>query len=144
MATTHTKGGTRLVPSWKFDPIARPFDRFVAESAARWMPAVNVEETADELVLTADLPGFNEESIEIGLEKGVLTLSGRLAEEPGTGDRRYHLRERRLYRFQRSFRLPATISASAVTATFNNGVLHVHMPKAPEAKAQTIPIRRAS
>ena len=142
MATTHTRGGKGLVPSWSFDPTARSFDRLVGESAARWMPAVNVEETADELVLTADLPGFNEESIEIGLEKGVLTLSGQCTEEPGTGDRRYHLRERRLYRFQRSFRLPGTISANAVTATFDNGVLHVHMPKAPEAKSQMIPIRR--
>ena len=144
MATGRNGGGTRVVPSWSLDPIARPVGRLVGGSAARWMPPVDVEETGDELVLTADLPGFTEESIEIGLEKSVLTLRGEIAERSGSGERRYHLRERRLCRFQRSVTLPDAVSADAVTATLRNGVLRVQMPKTPESKGRTIPIRGTS
>ena len=145
MAITHFRSGNRLAPWWTFDPIARlAGESGLFESAVRRMPAVNVEETSDELVLTADLPGFSEESIEIGLENGVLTLRGEIEERSGTEDRRHLLRERRVGRFQRSFTLPRTVSADAITATFENGVLHVHMPKAPESKGRTIQIRRPS
>ncbi len=145
MAITHFRTGNRLAPRWTFDPIARLVgESGLFESAVRWMPAVNVEETSDELVLAADLPGFSEESIEIGFENGVLTLRGEIEERTGTEDRRYLLRERRVSRFQRSFTLPRTVSADAITATFENGVLHVHMPKAPESKGRTIQIRRPS
>ncbi len=152
MAIMHFRSGNplarnRLAPWWNLDPITRPFGRLVGESgllesAARWMPAVNVEETGDDLVLTADLPGFNEEAIEIGLDDGVLTIRGEIDERHDPGDRRYHLRERRLARFQRSFTLPRTVSADAITATFENGVLRIHMPKAPESKGRTIRIGR--
>ena len=147
MAIMHFRGGNplvrnRLSPWWNLDPISRPLGRLVGESAARWMPAVNVEETGDDLVLTADLPGFNEEAIQIGLEDGVLTICGEIDERHDTGDRRYHLRERRLARFQRSFTLPRTVSADAITATFEKGVLRIHMPKAPESKGRTIRIGR--
>lgn len=147
MAIMHFRSRNRLVPWWNLDPIAQPFGRLVGESgpfesAARRMPAVNVEETGDELVLTADLPGFSEEAIEIGLEDGVLTIRGEIDEQQDTGDSRYHLRERRLARFRRSFTLPRTVSADAITATFQNGVLRIRMPKAPESKGRTIRIGR--
>ncbi len=146
MAITHFRRGNRLAPGWTFDPIAGPFGRLFGESglfesAARWMPAVDVEETRDELVLTADLPGYTEDAIEIALENGVLTIRGEIEERRDNGDRRYHVHERR---FERSFTLPRTVSADAITATFENGVLHVHMPKAPESKGRTIRIRKAS
>ncbi len=149
MAITHFRSRNRLAPWWTFDPIARPFGRLVGESglfesAASWIPAVNVEETTDELILTADLPGFTEETIEIGLENGVLTIRGVMEDRTEDEDRRYHLHERRFGRFQRSFTLPRTVSADTITATFENGVLHVHMPKAPESKGRTIQIRKPS
>lgn len=144
MAIRRNGGGTRVVRSWNPDPIARPIDRLVGESAARWMPAVDLEETGDQLVLTADLPGFTGGSIEIGLEKRVLTLRGEIAERSGGADRRYHFRERRLRRFRRSFTLPCSVLADRVTATCEDGVLQVRMPKTPESRARTIPIRGAS
>ena len=145
MATMQFRSGNRLAPWWNLDPIARPFGRLTGESglfesAARWMPAVNVEETGEALVLTANLPGFSEEAIEIGLEDGVLTIRGEIDEWQDAGDRRYHLRERRLARFRRSFTLPRAVSANAITATLENGVLRIHMPKAPESKGRTIRI----
>ena len=149
MAITHFRCGNRTVSRWALDPIARPFGRLIDESglfesAARWMPAVNVEETGDELVLTADLPGFTEDTIEIALENGVLTIRGETEERTEPRDGRFHLYERRVARFQRVFTLPCTVSPDAITATLENGVLHVHMPKAPGSRGCTIPVRKAS
>lgn len=147
MAITVFRSGNRLAPWGAFDPIARPFGRLVGDSRlfdsiARRAPAVNVEETADELILTADLPGYTREAIETTLENGVLTIRGEKGER--TGERYYHLHERRTGRFERSFNVPRTVSAEAVTATFENGVLRVRMPKAPESKGRRIEIRRPS
>ena len=143
MAITVFRSRNRLAPWGAFDPIARPFGRLVGDSGffdpiARRAPAVNVEETADELILTADLPGYGREAIETTFENGVLTIRGE--KEERTGERRYHLNERRTGRFERSFTLPCTVSAEAVTATFENGVLRVRLPKAPESKGRRIEI----
>ncbi len=110
-----------------------------------WVPAVNVEETKDELVLTAELPGMHEGDVEIELENNVLTIHGTKEQErEQKDDRRYHLWERRWGSFQRSFTLPRTVNGENISATFENGVLTVHMPKVAEAKSRRIEIRSES
>lgn len=125
--------------------LSRVFDDFPAvEGATRsaWLPSVNVEETKDEIMLTAELPGMRQEDVEIELENNVLTLSGTKQEErEERDDRRYHLWERRWGNFQRSFTLPRTVNADEISATFQDGILSVRMPKAPEAKGRRIEIR---
>lgn len=111
-------------------------------STRSWMPAVNVEETADEVVLTAELPGMGEDDIELEMENNILTISGeRTDEREENPDRRYHLWERRFGSFQRSFTLPRTVDPEKIEARFQNGILHVHMPKLEEAKGRRIAIR---
>jgi len=113
--------------------------------ATSWVPAVNVEETKDELVLTAELPGMVEGDVEIELENNVLTIHGTKEQErEQKDDRRYHLWERRWGSFQRSFTLPRTVNGENISATFENGVLTVHMPKVAEAKSRRIEIRSES
>jgi HSP20 family protein len=121
-------------------------DRFFGEAGdgTTWLPAVNVEETRDEVLLTAELPGMRREDVNIELENNVLTLSGRkeeTREEPSDEDRRYHVWERRWGSFQRSFTLPRTVDAEGISATFQEGVLSVRMPKVPEAKGRKIEIK---
>ena len=112
-----------------------------AGSTSDWLPAVNVEETAEELVLTAELPGMNENDIDIELENNVLTIRGEKSTTRTEGeDRRYHLWERSYGSFQRSFTLPRTVQPEEITADFEHGVLVVHMPKAAEAKGRRIQI----
>jgi len=108
-----------------------------------WMPSVNVEETKDELVLTAELPGLTEENVSIELENNVLSISGEKTEERTEGDeeRRYHLWERRYGSFQRSFTLPRTVKAEDIRARFDKGVLRITLPKLPEAKGRKIQIQ---
>jgi len=75
------------------------------------------------------------------VENNVLTLSGEKREKKEEGDdRRYHLWERRYSSFKRTFNLPRTVNTEAISAHMNDGVLLVHMPKAPEAKSRKIDI----
>ena len=101
-----------------------------------------VEETAEELVLTAELPGLTDDDIEIELENSVLTIRGEKNAERHEGDesKKYHVWERSYGSFQRSFTLPRTVAPDKIEADFEKGVLHVRMPKAPEAKGRRIAI----
>jgi HSP20 family protein len=112
-------------------------------SSGAWAPAVSVEETQDELVLTAELPGVKPEDVDVQLENNILTIRGEKREERKEEDenRRYHLWERTYGTFQRSFTLPRTVRAEEISAEFSEGLLHVRMPKAPEAKSRRIEIR---
>lgn len=107
-----------------------------------WSPSVNVEETKEELLLTAELPGMNIDDVEIEVENNVLSIRGEKKEErEENADRRYHLWERCYGSFERQFTLPRTVRAEDITAQFKDGILHVQMPKAPEAKPKKISIK---
>ena len=112
------------------------------EPTDAWIPAVNVEEAADELLLTAELPGMREEDVNVDIENNILTIRGEKRESREEGDEghRYHVWERRYGSFQRAFTLPSSVQADAIQAGFDAGILTVRMPKAPEAKARTIEI----
>lgn len=128
--------------------LARMFDESplsTGTNGGTWIPAVNVEETTDELILSAELPGMTAEGISIEMENNVLTLSGEKTEERTEGDeqRRYHLWERRYGAFQRSFTLPRTVKGEDIRAAFDKGVLRIHMPKVAEAKTRKIAIAKS-
>ena len=111
-----------------------------AANAAEWAPAVDIEEYADRFVIYADVPGVDPESIEVTLEKGVLTLSGtreKAAETAGVESRRV---ERAAGRFFRRFSVPDTVDGEAVTARNGNGVLEVVIPKRPAAQPRKIAV----
>lgn len=107
-----------------------------------WSPMVGVEETSDELLLTAEIPGMSIEDIEIEVENNILTLKGEKKEEREEGEnRRYHLWERKHGSFQRTFTLPRAIKAEKITANLKDGVLFIQIPKAPEAKSRKIAVK---
>jgi HSP20 family protein len=103
---------------------------------------VNVEEAADELLLTAELPGMREEDISLNIENNILTIRGEKREtgEEADAGRKYHVWERKYGSFHRSFTLPRTVEADSIQAEFDAGVLTVRLPKAPEAKSRSIEI----
>lgn len=113
-----------------------------AQARAVWTPSVNVEETKEELLLTAELPGMSIDDIDIEVENNILSLRGEKKEvREENEDRRYHLWERSYGSFERSFTLPRTVKAEEISAHFKDGILHVQMPKAPEAKSRKISIK---
>jgi len=122
--------------------INRLFEEGGNDGGALWAPPVNVQETTEDLRLTAELPGVRPEDVEIDMENNVLSIRGEKREEIEEGQEggRVHVRERRYGAFQRMFTLPRTVKAEDIKATFKDGVLTVHMPKSPEAKGRKIAI----
>ena len=112
-------------------------------STGSWIPAVNVEEGVNELILTAELPGMVEDEVHLEIENNILTVRGEKREEREEGDdkRNYHVWERRYGSFQRAFTLPESVDKDEIKAEFDNGVLTVRMPKAAKAKSRTIEIK---
>jgi HSP20 family protein len=109
-------------------------------ATADWSPAVDIDEYADRFVLRADVPGIDPASIEVTLEKGVLTLSGtreQPVESNGVERRRV---ERAAGRFHRRFTLPDTVDSESVSASNRHGVLEVVIPKRPQVQPRKIAV----
>ncbi|HMA27239.1 MAG: Hsp20/alpha crystallin family protein, partial [Solirubrobacterales bacterium] len=110
----------------------------------RWIPAMDLVETEDHLVLRGDLPGMTEDDVDIEIKDGVLTVSGERKtdhEEKGEG---YHRVERSFGSFSRSLSLPQGVDPGKVEAKFDNGVLEVRIPKPAEAKPTRVEIGTGS
>ena len=132
---------------WDVFDVGREFDRllgtsFGAPTLNGWSPAVDVRESDNDFVVTAELPGLAKDDVDITIENGVLSLSGAKKEEheEGKTDSGSHVLERRYGRFQRSFSLPRGVDADKVSAKFSDGVLTVTLPKAATAKPRQIKI----
>jgi HSP20 family protein len=110
------------------------------EGAAGGGPALDAYEERDNLVIEAQLPGVEPDDIDVNVERGVLTISGRTEAEEERTERNYLLREKRSGRFTRSLQLPPTYTAEPSEATFEHGVLRLVFPKAEEAKPRRIQI----
>ena len=123
------------------------FDRFWAPdspelpSLVEWAPTLDVIETKDTIVLKAEVPGIDPKDIHASFQDQILTIKGEKREEKREKDDLFYRMERSYGAFARSFRLPVSVEAGKVNASFKNGVLTVILPKAPEAKAANIPIR---
>ncbi|HEK86384.1 MAG: Hsp20/alpha crystallin family protein [Candidatus Saccharicenans sp.] len=105
-----------------------------------WSPAVDIYETENELVLTAELPGVEEKDVEIKIEDNTLTLKGERKFEKETKEENYHRIERAYGSFFRSFSLPNYIDQEKISAEYENGLLKVHMPKKSEVKPRKVKI----
>lgn len=105
-----------------------------------WLPSVDVAETDENVVVTAELPGVSQDDVDITIVNDVLTLKGEKKEEKEIKKENYHRIERSYGSFQRSVSLPTGVKADQAKATYKNGVLHVTIPKVEEAKPKTIKI----
>ena len=104
------------------------------------VPAADVLETADEIVVEVDLPGHKQEELQIKVDGDVLTIEAeRKAERVQKGDS-YHRSERILGKFARSFTLPANVDSTRTVAKYEAGVLQIRLPKREEAKPRTIKV----
>ncbi|TLM65371.1 MAG: Hsp20/alpha crystallin family protein [Deltaproteobacteria bacterium] len=111
--------------------------REATRSTARYMtPPVDIVETDEGLILTADVPGLDEQNLEISVDQGVLTIEGKAVF--GTGSLLW--REYAMDGYWRQFHLPETFDASRARAEIRNGVLTLHLPKAEAAKPRKIAI----
>jgi len=103
-------------------------------------PALDIYEEHDTLVVEAQLPGFTSDDIDVNVERGVLTISGKPASEAESTGRHYLVREHHTGPFSRSFQLPAVYTADPSAATYEHGVLRLVFPKSEQAKPRRIQI----
>ena len=100
-----------------------------------WLvPDIDITETDDAIVLSAELPGLDEKDIDLVVANGLLTLKGEKKYEHDEEKENVHVMERSYGSFQRSIRLPESVDEDAITADFKNGVLTVTMTKTPGAR----------
>jgi HSP20 family protein len=112
-------------------------------ATADWIPAVDIQEFGDRFDVYVDLPGVDPAQVELTLQGGLLTLSGR-RENPLNSDLgaqlRYQRNERSLGTFHRRFVLPDSVDSEKVNATGKNGVLKLTIPKQAVARPRRIQI----
>lgn len=131
-----------------FDDMLRGVPRAAAiepAGIARWSPSIDVKESANEVVVSADLPGLDQKDVEVTLTDDLLTIKGERKAERSEKGENWQVMERSYGSFQRAIALPFAADAAAVQATFDKGVLTIRLPKPPEVKTaeRKIPIGRA-
>ena len=110
------------------------------QASVAWSPVVDIEETEQDYVIRAELPGLDKDKVKV-VEDGVLTLSGERDLERTVEGKTYHRIERSHGTFSRSFTLPEDSDAESVAAQFTNGVLAVRVAKREEALPKSIDVR---
>lgn len=130
-----------------FSDMNRLFDAFFSSNGAaqsslgrRWVPAMDLVEEGDHLVLKADLPGLTREDVDIEVKDGVLAISGERKDDHEEKADGYYRVERTFGRFSRTLSLPKGIEADGIVADFADGVLEIRIPKPAERKPHKIEI----
>ena len=136
------------MPLTSYDPFTREFDRLaqrvfgttnggaVTRRSVMRMDAIR---RSDEVVLRFDVPGIDPESIEVTVDRGVLTVSASRAEEYAEGENPF-IRERVMGSFSRRVSLADTVDAEKIDATYANGVLSVRLPLLEKAQPRKVEI----
>ena len=133
-----------------FGDMNRLFDSFFGAQGGqqglsrRWVPAMDLVEVGDALVLKADLPGLSREDVDIEVKDGVLTISGERKDEHEEKADGYYRVERTFGSFSRTLTLPKGVDAEGIAADFADGVLEVKIPKPEERKPHRIEIGQRS
>ncbi len=140
---------SHLLANRFFGPgFSRVFDEFFTPGGAgeedvsltNWTPAADVKETDTAVFIYVELPGLLKEDVDVSLEAGVLTVSGERRFVKDDTKESYRRLERFYGKFSRSFRLPRTVEAGKVKATFADGLLALELPKSEVARPRQIEI----
>jgi HSP20 family protein len=116
--------------------IQQRLDRFAPDPSG-WIPPIDVYETADEYVITAEVPGLGRNDVQIEVHDGRVQISGQRRERDLPCEQ-YHRVERGHGSFSRTFELPLAVKSDHVTADLRDGVLTVVCPKATDAGSHRI------
>lgn len=140
---------TRWEPARQMMTLREAMDRLFDDAFTRpfgldgvsGMPAIDLYQDNDQVVVKAALPGLKPEDVQITLADNVLTLRGEFKKVEEKKDTTYHIREQQSGHFERSIMLPTEVQSDKVKADFENGVLTVSLPKAEAIKPRMITIK---
>jgi HSP20 family protein len=119
--------------------VGRPVMGQPGQSRA-WLPAVDMHETKNDLVLRVDLPGVREKDAAVSITGDLLTIKGERRWEDETKEQKFLHVERAYGQFERLIQLPMAVQADKVRAAYRDGVLEITLPKAEELKPREIKI----
>ena len=134
----------------KWAPFLEPFedmDKMFSElmpankGMAGFMPAVDIYEDKDNVIVETQLAGVDPEIVDISIENDVLIIKGESEKKSEVEDKNYYRKEIRRGSFYRSVPLPAHVLGDKASAAAEDGVLKISVPKAPEVKPRTIKIK---
>ena len=131
MAETTVSNDKALVKNEESVPSTREQDRYL-------IPAVDIYETEEGLTLLADMPGVDKDGVDIRVEDGLLTISGRCSHEETS---HFDYKEYDLLNYWRQFSLSEDVDVEKITANLKHGVLTLGLPKAEKAKPKKIDIK---
>ena len=117
------------------------FTRPISVSGVSGMPAIDMYQTNDDVVVKASLPGLKADDVDITITGETLTLRGEFKQENEQKESSYHMREQRFGSFERSILLPTDVEANKAKADFENGILTITMPIAEAVKPKSITIK---
>ncbi len=141
---------TRWEPAREMMTLREAMDRLFddafthpAHGFAASVPAIDLYQTNDTVVVKAALPGYKPDDVQVSVTDDVLTLRGEFKQEAEDDQKEatYHVREQRYGSFERSVMLPSAVKTDKAKADFENGVLVITLPKSEEAKPRTISIK---
>jgi HSP20 family protein len=131
------------------DELKQVFEHFFGDNetdsssvvTAQWVPRVDIKEEATRFVILADLPGVDPSTIEVDMDKGVLSIKGERKTEAKAEGERWSRSERAHGVFYRRFALPDSANPDGIEATGKHGVLEISIPKRPEASPRRINVQ---
>jgi len=106
-----------------------------------WMPALDVSETKDSLIIKAEVPGMEPKDIDISLSGDLLTIKGEKKQKTEEKKESFHRIETRYGAFSRTIRVPVSVNSDKIEASYDKGVLKIVLPKKEEIKAKQIEIK---
>ncbi len=117
------------------------FTRPINMSAVSAMPAIDMYQDDENVVVKAQLPGLSNDDVQISVTDDILTLRGEFKQENEEEGKSYHIREQRYGTFERTISLPTDVQVDKAKALFEKGVLTITLPKAEKVKPKTISIK---
>jgi HSP20 family protein len=131
--------GRFMAPGFLNEPLLPPFP--YEDAGTEWFPMLDLTETAEEFVVRLEVPGVHKENLDITLTGTLLTITGQRELVTESSGETYLRREREIGKFVRTIRLPALVVEKEVKATYQDGMLVIHLAKVAPAVANKIQIK---
>ncbi|MDI6851344.1 MAG: Hsp20/alpha crystallin family protein [bacterium] len=118
----------------------RQAEKMIREREAFWVPAVDIEETENEFIVKAELPGLKKDEVKLSITEDTLTISGERKMEKEEKGKTYHRIEMNYGKFERTVRFPTEVVPDKAKASYKDGILTITVPKSEKAKSKEIEI----
>ena len=110
-------------------------------SKGAWIPAVDISETKDALIIKAEMPGMDPKEVEISLTGDLLEIKGEKKQKTEEKEANFHCIETRYGAFSRTIRIPVSVDSSKIDASYDNGILRITLPKKEDIKAKQMEVK---